>query len=36
MRGERPFLLVSLRKGDGVAEVLAWVRQQLASRPKTS
>jgi urease accessory protein len=36
MRGERPFLLVSLRKGDGVAEVLAWVRQQLASRPRTS
>ena len=36
MRGERPFLLVSLRKGDGVAEVLAWVRQQFASRPKTS
>ncbi len=36
MRGERPFLLVSLRKGDGVAEVLAWVRQQLASRPKIS
>ncbi len=36
MRGERPFLLVSLRKGDGVAEVMAWVRQQLASRPKTS
>ena len=36
MRGERPFLLASLRHGDGVPEVLRWVREQLASRRKTS
>src|SRR5207248_3093976 len=32
MRGERPFLLLSLRTGDGVAEMLQWVHGQLASR----
>ena len=36
MRGERPFLLISLRTGDGVAEMLQWVQGQLASRPRTS
>jgi len=36
MRGERPFLLLSLRTGAGVAEMLQWVGGQLASRPKTS
>jgi urease accessory protein len=36
MRGERPFLLVSLRTGDGVEDLLRWVRIQLASRPRTS
>jgi urease accessory protein len=36
MRGERPFLLVSLREGTGVEEVVAWVRRQLASGKKTS
>ncbi len=36
MRGERPFLLISLRTGEGVAEMLQWVRGQLASRPRTS
>jgi urease accessory protein len=36
MRGERPFVLVSLRLGDGTEEVVRWVREQLASRPKTS
>jgi urease accessory protein len=36
MRGERPFLLISLRTGAGVDEMLAWVRQQIESRPKTS
>jgi urease accessory protein len=36
MRGDRPFLMVSLRQGDGVPEVLRWVREQLASRRKTS
>jgi urease accessory protein len=36
MRGDRPFLLVSLRTGDGVEELLRWVRTQLASRPRTS
>src|SRR5205807_5015989 len=36
MRGERPFVLLSLRTGDGVGEMLQWVRGQLASRPRTS
>jgi urease accessory protein len=36
MRGERPFLLISLRTGDGVEDLLRWVRTQLASRPRTS
>ena len=36
MRGEKPFLMVSLRQGDGVAEVVAWVKQQFASRRQTS
>ncbi len=36
MRGDRPFLLISLRTGDGVEEMLRWVRDQLASRPRTS
>jgi hypothetical protein len=29
-------LLVSLRTGDGVEEMLEWVSRQLASRPRTS
>ena len=36
MRGERPFLLISLRQNEGVAEVITWVREQLASRAKNS
>jgi len=36
MRGDRPFVLVSLRTGAGVEELLQWVRRQLESRPKTS
>jgi urease accessory protein len=36
MRGEKPFMLLSLRQGDGVGEVVAWVRQQFASRKMTS
>jgi urease accessory protein len=36
MRGDRPFLLISLRTGAGVEDLLAWVRQQLASRRRTS
>ncbi len=36
MRGEKPFMLISLRQGDGVGEVVQWVRQQFASRRKTS
>jgi urease accessory protein len=36
MRGDRPFLLISLRTGAGVDEMLAWVRHQLESRPRTS
>ncbi|AMV38278.1 Urease accessory protein UreG [Planctomyces sp. SH-PL62] len=36
MRGERPFLMVSLREKEGVEEVIQWVREQLASRPTNS
>ena len=36
MRGERPFSLISLRTGEGVEDVTRWVRQALASRPRTS
>jgi urease accessory protein len=36
MRGDRPFLLLSLRTGAGVDELLQWVRHQLESRPRTS
>src|SRR5438045_8369597 len=36
MRGERPFQLLSLKTGEGVAEMLQWVRGQLASRARTS
>jgi urease accessory protein len=36
MRGDRPFLLISLRTGEGVEDLLRWVRTQLASRPRTS
>jgi urease accessory protein len=36
MRGDRPFLLISLRTGEGVEAMVAWVRQQIASRPRTS
>jgi urease accessory protein len=36
MRGDRPFLLISLRTGAGVSELIAWVKQQFALRPKTS
>ncbi len=36
MRGERPFLMVSLRQKEGVEEVITWVRQQLASRATNS
>jgi urease accessory protein len=36
MRAERPFHLISLRTGAGVDEMLAWVRHQIESRPKTS
>ncbi len=36
MRGEKPFAMISLRQGDGVEEVIRWVRQQFASRRKTS
>ena len=33
MRGERPFLLISLKTGDGVADLMKWVRGELAGRP---
>jgi urease accessory protein len=36
MRGDRPFLLLSLRTGEGVEALLQWVRRQLESRPRTS
>jgi urease accessory protein len=36
MRGDRPFLLMSLRQGDGSEELTKWVRQQFESRRKTS
>jgi urease accessory protein len=36
MRGDRPFVLISLRTGEGVDQLLAWVRQQLESRPRIS
>jgi urease accessory protein len=36
MRGSRPFLLISLRTGAGVEELLTWVERQFASRPRTS
>jgi urease accessory protein len=36
MRGERPFLMVSLRQKDGVEEVIKWVREQFASRATSS
>ncbi len=36
MRGERPFLLVSLRDGTGADEVVRWVMQQFALRKPTS
>ncbi len=36
MRGERPFLLISLRQKEGVEEVITWVREQLASRATKS
>ncbi|WP_145278156.1 urease accessory protein UreG [Tautonia plasticadhaerens] len=31
MRGERPFLMVSIRQGEGVDRVVSWVREQLAA-----
>ncbi len=36
MRGDRPFLLVSLRNGDGVPDLLQWVGRQFASARPTS
>ena len=36
MRGERPFLMVSLRQEEGVEEVISWVREQLAESSVTS
>jgi urease accessory protein len=36
MRGDRPFLLISLRTRAGEEQLLTWVRQQLESRPRTS
>jgi urease accessory protein len=36
MRGEKPFLMISLRHGDGAEELSTWVRQQFESRRKPS
>ena len=36
MRGDRPFMLISLRTGEGVEDMVQWVRNQLASRPVIS
>jgi urease accessory protein len=36
MRGERPFLMTSLRKKEGVEEVVKWVREQFASHATKS
>jgi urease accessory protein len=36
MRGERPFLMVSLRRNEGVDQAVSWVREQFASRAKSS
>jgi urease accessory protein len=36
MRGDRPFYMISLRQGDGVEDVVRWVREQLASSPTSS
>jgi hypothetical protein len=36
MRGDRPFFLLSLRTGEGVENLLTWVRHQIESRPRTS
>jgi urease accessory protein len=36
MRGDRPFLLLSLRTGEGVDNLLTWVRRQFESRPRNS
>ena len=36
MRGERPFLLLSLKTGEGVEDMVQWVRGQIALRRTTS
>ena len=36
MRGERPFLFSSIRKDEGVTEIVQWVREQLASHVPSS
>jgi urease accessory protein len=36
MRGERPFLMTSIRQKEGLEEVVKWVREQMASHvPKS-
>jgi len=36
MRGERPFVMASIRQNQGVEEVVKWVREQLASHATSS
>ncbi len=36
MRDDRPFLMASIRQNQGLDEIVKWVREQFASRPKPS
>ena len=36
MRGERPFLMVSIRHGEGLQDVIRWVRQQVPALAATT
>lgn len=36
MRGERPFMMISIRQNQGVDEVISWIRDQLASHVASS
>jgi urease accessory protein len=36
MRGERPFMMISIRQKEGTEQVIQWVRDQLASHVKKS
>jgi urease accessory protein len=36
MRGERPYLMVSIRHGEGLQDVIRWVRQQIPAPAKNA